>query len=83
MKIERFEQTFFNMLEVQQSIVNDLYAADLHSERVKQDEPNGTFSKEILTKDEYRGRNLFYYVFVLCNHKLANQIFPNKSKQSL
>lgn len=83
MKIERFEQTFFNMLEVQQSIVNDLYAADLHSEWVKQDEPNGTFSKEILTKDEYRGRNLFYYVFVLCNHKLANQIFPNKSKQSL
>lgn len=82
MKIERFENTFFKMLEVQQSIVNDLYAADSHSEWVKQDEPNGTFAKEILTKDEYRGRNLFYYVFVLCNHKLANQIFPNKTSAS-
>lgn len=82
MKIERFENTFFKMLEVQQSIVNDLYAADSHSEWVKQDEPNGTFAKEILTKDEYHGRNLFYYVFVLCNHKLANQIFPNKTSAS-
>lgn len=82
MKIERFENTFFKMLEVQQSIVNDLCAADSHSEWVKQDEPNGTFAKEILTKDEYRGRNLFYYVFVLCNHKLANQIFPNKTSAS-
>ena len=82
MKKERFENTFFKMLEVQQSIVNDLYAADSHSEWVKQDEPNGTFAKEILTKDEYRGRNLFYYVFVLCNHKLANQIFPNKTSAS-
>lgn len=76
MKIERFENTFFKMLEVQQSIVNDLYATDSHTEWVKQDAPNGISTKEILTKDEYRGRNLFYYVFVLCNHKLANQIFP-------
>lgn len=82
MKIERFENTFFKILEVQQSIVNDLCAADSHSEWVKQDEPNGTFAKEILTKDEYCGRNLFYYVFVLCNHKLANQIFPNKMSAS-
>lgn len=37
MKIERFENTFFKMLEVQQSIVNDLYAADSHTEWVKQD----------------------------------------------
>lgn len=78
MKIERFENTFFKMLEVQQSIVNDLYAADSHTEWIKQDDPNGPgrISKEILTKDEYRGRNLFYYVFKLCEHKLANHIFP-------
>lgn len=82
MKIERFENTFFKMLEVQQSIVNDLYATDSHTEWVKQDAPNGRSAKEILTKDEYRGRNLFYYVFVLCNHKLANQIFPYDTSAS-
>lgn len=82
MKIERFENTFFKMLEVQQSIVNDLYATDSHTEWVKQDAPNGISTKEILTKDEYRGRNLFYYVFVLCNHKLANQIFPYDTSAS-
>lgn len=82
MKIERFENTFFKMLEVQQSIVNDLYATDSHTKWVKQDAPNGISTKEILTKDEYRGRNLFYYVFVLCNHKLANQIFPYDTSAS-
>lgn len=82
MKIERFENTFFKMLEVQQSIVNDLYATDSHTEWVKQDAPDGRSAKEILTKDEYRGRNLFYYVFVLCNHKLANQIFPYDTSAS-
>lgn len=82
MKKERFENTFFKMLEVQQSIVNDLYATDSHTEWVKQDAPNGRSAKEILTKDEYRGRNLFYYVFVLCNHKLANQIFPYDTSAS-
>ncbi len=70
MKIERFENTFFKMLEVQQSIVNDLYAADSHTEWVKQDDSHGRSEKEILTKDEYRGRNLFYYVFILCEHKI-------------
>lgn len=82
MKIERFENTFFKMLEVQQSIVNDLYATDSHTEWVKQDAPDGISAKEILTKDEYSGRNLFYYVFVLCNHKLVNQIFPNDTSAS-
>lgn len=58
------------MIEVQQSIVNDLYAADSHTEWVKQDDSHGRSEKEILTKDEYRGRNLFYYVFILCEHKI-------------
>ena len=40
MKIERFENTLFKMLEVQQSIVNDLYAADSHTEWVKEDDSN-------------------------------------------
>lgn len=81
MKIERFENTFFKMIEVQQSIVNDLYDFDSHTERVKQDDPNGPgrISKEILTKDEYRGRNLFYYVFKRCEHDIDNPFFPNRT----
>ena len=84
MKIERFENTFFNMIEVQQSIVNDLYAADSHPEKVNEEAPNSheLITKEILTKDEYRGRNLFYYVFKLCKHELANNIFPYKTSAS-
>lgn len=79
MKIERFENTFFKMIEVQQSIVNDLYAADSHKEWVKQDDSSGRSANEVLTKDEYRGRNLFYYVFKLCEHEIGNHIFPGSS----
>ena len=76
MKIERFENTLFKMLEVQQSIVNDLYAADSHTEWVKEDDSNsyGIKAKEVLSKDEYRGRNLFYYVFCLCEHRIEKKI---------
>lgn len=79
MKIERFENTFFKMIEVQQSIVNDLYAADSHKEWVKQDNSSGRSAAEVLTKYEYRGRNLFYYVFKLCKHEFANHTFPNNT----
>ena len=79
MKIERFENTFFKMLEVQQSIVNDLYAADSHKEWVKQDNSSGRSANEVLTKYEYRGRNIFYYVFTLCKHEIDNPVFPNKT----
>ena len=79
MKIERFENTFFKMLEVQQSIVNDLYAADSHKEWVKQDNSSGRSANEVLTKYEYRGRNIFYYVFKLCKHEIDNPVFPNKT----
>lgn len=82
MKKERFENTFFKMLEVQQSIVNDLYAADSHKEWVKQDNSSGISATEVLTKYEYSGRNLFYYVFKLCKHNLANHIFPYDTSAS-
>ena len=74
LRIERFENTFFKMLEVQQSIVNDLYAADSHKEGVEEDNPNkfGSVSKEVLVQDEYRGRNLFFYVFTRCEHYIGN-----------
>ena len=70
LRIQRFENTFFKMLEVQQSIVNDLYATDSHKEKIEEDAPDnlGKLSKEVLAQDEYRGRNLFCYVFCRCEH---------------
>lgn len=81
LRIERFENTFFKMLEVQQSIVNDLYATDSHKERVEADSPyyNGRLLKEVLAHDEYRGRNLFYYAFCRCNHDVATR--PNRQPE--
>lgn len=81
LKIQRFENTFFKMLEVQQSIVNDLYAADSHKETVTEDDPNyhGHLSKEVLAQDEYRGRNLFYYVFCRCEHDVETR--PNRKPE--
>lgn len=78
LRIERFENTFFKMLEVQQSIVNDLYATDSHKERFEEDSPNynGRLSKEVLTQDEYRGRNMFFYAFCRCDHDVETR--PNR-----
>lgn len=69
-KKQQFENTFFKMLEVQQNIVNDLFAADSHKEYITEDNPNnlGRLQNEVLIRDEYRGRNLFYYVFQRCEH---------------
>ena len=54
LRVQRFENTFFKMLEVQQSIVNDLYAADSHKEKIEEDDPNnlGRLSKEVLAQDQ-------------------------------
>lgn len=69
---QQFESTFFKMLEVQQSIVNDLYASDSHKEQAMEDNPKelGRVSKEIVLQDIYRGRSLFFYVFMRCEHEI-------------
>lgn len=83
MRIERFENTFFKMLEVQQSIVNDLYAGDSHSQWVDENSADGVYSKkEIPIQDEYRGRNLFYYVFIMCNHAIENSFLDGTTMVS-
>ncbi len=72
LRLQRFEHTFFNMMELQQSIVNDLYVADSYKDNVTEDNPNnyGRISKEIMVRNEYKGRNIFYYVFNVCKHQL-------------
>lgn len=74
LKIQRFENTLFKMLEVQQSIVNDLYSKDSHKDWVKEktSQQAGNGSKEVLVQDDYHGRNLFYYAFMVCKHNIRN-----------
>lgn len=70
LRLQRFENTFFNMLELQQSIVNDLYVMNSNKESITEDNPNdlGKISKDVIIQNEYRGRNLFYYAFHVCKH---------------
>lgn len=70
LRLQRFENTFFSMMEVQQSIVNDFYAKDTYKENIEEDNPQdcGRLSKEIVVPREYSGRNIFYYVFIICKH---------------
>lgn len=73
MRLQRFENTFFHMMELQQSIVNDLYAKTNDKKRVKETSPkiDGWGTKEIIVPEEYRGRNLFLYAFLLCKHQVG------------
>ena len=55
---------------MQQYIVNDLYAKETNKISVKEDNPNGPDgqNKEVVLSIEYNGRNMFYYVFQVCEH---------------
>lgn len=78
LRIERFENTFFKMLEVQQGIVNDFYEVDTYKQCVEEDSPDhhGKLSKEVPAQYEYRGRNAFYYLFCRCDYEIENYHTP-------
>lgn len=67
LKLQRFENTFFNMLSLQQQIVNDLSFTDIDKEQVVEDAPDpslGKIVKEVIVDKAVKGRELFYYSFV-------------------
>lgn len=64
-KKQRFESTFFNMMQLQQQIVADMSAREYI--------PHTKFysTRDIQTTDEihdFTGRNMFYYSFCVCEH---------------
>ena len=66
--IQRFENTFFNMLTLQQQIVNDLTYNDTEKETIIEDAPNpanGRIAKEVIVNKRIEGRELFHYTFVI------------------
>lgn len=73
LRLQRFENTFFHMMELQQSIVNDLYAKENERERVRSSNMDSVEDQEVIVQDEYRGRNLFYYAFLRCEHTIEGK----------
>ena len=74
LKLQRFENTFFNMMSLQQQIVDGLSFKDITKERIVEDAPNphmGRLSKEVLFDNTIQGRELFYYSFVQITHHIT------------
>ena len=81
LKLQRFENTFFHMLELQQQIVSDLYVKEVDKEWVEEDSPNpemGRIRKQVTVERVYQGRNLFRYAFVESRHYIK---YPQTHKE--
>lgn len=74
LKIQRFENTFFNMMELQQQIVNDLSIKDYDKVTLYEEctpiEGGGKRSREELFEKNIKGRNLFYSAFLTVQHNI-------------
>lgn len=71
LKFQRFENTFFNMMSLQQQIVDSLSFKDRDKVNVVEDSPNpsmGRISKEVVLDNAIQGRELFYHSFVQMTH---------------
>ena len=64
MKKQSFENTFFNMLSLQQQIVNDLTITEQQAVWLKSDAPLGGYNNHQEIHDyTYKGREVFKYLF--------------------
>ena len=80
LKIQRFENTFFKMMELQQQIVNDLSATIYVKEWIEEDAPDPTMSrirKQVSHEYNYHGRNLFLHAFIQAEHDIETTVKGN------
>lgn len=64
MKRQSFENTFFNMMSLQQKIVSDLRVTDSHREWLREDaQQGGILSHEERVVNTYTGRDIFAYIY--------------------
>lgn len=68
LRIQRFENTFFHMMELQQQIVNDLYAVERENKTVQEDTSSGVTYRSEVEEHKYQGRNLFSHKFAYGIH---------------
>jgi hypothetical protein len=76
LQLQRFDNTFFNMLGLQQEIVNNLYYKQQVKETVVEDAPNpahGRIAKEVLVNKIIQGRELFRFTFEEQDHYYKNE----------
>lgn len=85
LKLQRFENTFFHMMELQQQIVNDLFIKVSEREYVWGDSSDGgRDSSEVIVDNSVRGRQVVGYIY---NHykygRLRTGVFVNLSENGL
>lgn len=81
LSLQRFENTFFHMLELQQEIVADLSVKEEGKDWIEEDNPNptmGRIRKQISIDRLFQGRDFFRYAFEEREH---NAIDPQTEKK--
>ena len=88
LKLQRFENTFFHMMELQQQIVNDLFIKVSDREHVWEDSSlsGGRDSKEVIVDNSVRGRQVIHYIYkhqesAYYNEGVYLQIFKKGMKE--
>lgn len=69
LRIQRFENTFFHMMELQQQIVNDLYAKEIENKTVQDVSSSGVKYRGEVVEHDFQGRNLFSHKFAYSIHE--------------
>lgn len=63
LKLQRFENTFFHMMELQQQIVNDLYIKLSDREKLNVQTDTGFSTEEAIVDNSVRGRQAIRYIY--------------------
>ncbi len=69
LRIQRFENTFFHMMELQQQIVNDLFAKEYENKTVQEESSSGVTYRGVVVEHDFQGRNLFSHKFASSIHE--------------
>ena len=85
LRMQRFENTFFHMLELQQDIVNELSISDIKKVNVVEDSENymGRLGKQVPVMQEINGRDLFFYAFCQSPHNIGKEAKVNGMSEVL
>lgn len=75
LKLQRFENTFFNMMQLQQQIVNDLYIKLSSREKIYQHTTDGFSSGEVVMDASVRGRLVFEYIYFHKKHQEKTGVY--------
>jgi hypothetical protein len=70
LQLQRFENTFFNMLSLQQQIVNDLFYSNKDKIWLQKNTEYGIAGEEVIDNITIKGRELFFFSFSNTEHHL-------------